>query len=496
MKSFAEQRQQIEEARAKSVVFTFGRFNPITKGHEAMIEYVMGEAKKRNAEGMIFTSQSNDPKKNPLSYKDKTGFLRKFFPKANIVVNTKIKTAFDALQYLSDKGYKNVIMVVGGDRVADFEKAVRPYVKHKDPSKSYDFDHFDVIDSGKRVKGVSGTDMRKHASNGDFEEYMKGMPKSASAKDAEAIYNAVRKGMGLKEYLEFGTDETTRKYKSMTPGEEGFSLDEDSVTRMMMKELLPKKLLHALKRAIHGKKYKEALKIYKDLKNQVRKDPEAFKKKMGDKPGMRVMNIDGIIKGWAAQAVGIKVREFDKILDRNTRYESFGEWMEFEQLIAEVNKRDEDDPCWEGYTQVGTKMKDGKKVPNCVPIEESWNVIEEEITRVDLQSVEKFADKLFAKVGIDVEFTRHFLDRCNDSRNGKDITVAELIRLFKQSYQQHGKKIAKLGPDAQAVLNDLQTDLNLPFVLKWNKQDQELELVSKTIMRKKDFKTSNQKLKV
>jgi len=25
------------------------------------------------------------------------------------------------------------------------------------------------------------------------------------------------------------------------------------------------------------------------------------------------------------------------------------------------------DPCWDGYTQVGMKMKNGKKVPNCVP---------------------------------------------------------------------------------------------------------------------------------
>jgi len=108
--------------------------------------------------------------------------------------------------------------------------------------------------------------------------------------------------------------------------------------------------------------------------------------------------------------------------------------------------------------------------------------------------VEKFADKIFAKVGIDIEFTRHFLDRVNDSRNGKDITVAELTRLFKQTYKKHGKKIAKLGEDTQAVLNDLQTDINLPFVLQWD--GKEFDLIAKTIMRKKDFKTTNQKLKI
>jgi hypothetical protein len=28
------------------------------------------------------------------------------------------------------------------------------------------------------------------------------------------------------------------------------------------------------------------------------------------------------------------------------------------------------DPCWENYVQIGTKIVDGTKVPNCVPIKE------------------------------------------------------------------------------------------------------------------------------
>ena len=117
---------------------------------------------------------------------------------------------------------------------------------------------------------------------------------------------------------------------------------------------------------------------------------------------------------------------------------------------------------------------------------------EQEITKQDLDGVEKYADRLYKAVGIDVEFTRHFLDRVNDTRNKKQITVAELIRLFKQSYKKYGKKIAKLGPDAEAVINDMQTDVNMPFVLKWD--GKELDLVDKTVMRKKDFKTPDTKL--
>jgi len=126
----------------------------------------------------------------------------------------------------------------------------------------------------------------------------------------------------------------------------------------------------------------------------------------------------------------------------------------------------------------------------------SFKSLREEITKRDLDGIEKFADRLFSKVGIDVEFTRHFLDRVNDERNKKQITTAELTRLFKQTYNKHGKKIPQLGPDAEAVLKDMQTDINMPFVLKWDKGTQEFELVAKTIMRKKGFATSNQTLTV
>ena len=125
-----------------------------------------------------------------------------------------------------------------------------------------------------------------------------------------------------------------------------------------------------------------------------------------------------------------------------------------------------------------------------------FSELREQVSKSDLDGVEKFADRLFAKVGIDVEFTRHFLDRVNDERNKKQITTAELTRLFKQTYNKHGKKIPQLGPDAEAVISDMKTDINMPFVLNWDKQTQEFELVAKTVMRKKGFSTSNQKLSV
>ena len=117
------------------------------------------------------------------------------------------------------------------------------------------------------------------------------------------------------------------------------------------------------------------------------------------------------------------------------------------------------------------------------------------VSKKDLDQVERYADKLFAAVGIDVEFTRHFLDRVNDERNKKPISTAELIRLFRLSYKKYGKKIPQMGAKAQAVIHDMETDLNMPFVLNIDRSGM-LDLVAKTVMRKKDFKTSNTKLQV
>ena len=122
-------------------------------------------------------------------------------------------------------------------------------------------------------------------------------------------------------------------------------------------------------------------------------------------------------------------------------------------------------------------------------------ITEQTLSKSDLDGVEKYADRLYAAAGIDVEFTRHFLDRVNDERNKKPISTAELIGLFKKTYKKHGKKIPKLDPDTQAVVKDMKRDINMPFVINIDKNGM-LNLVAKTIMRKKDFRTSNMELPV
>ncbi len=118
----------------------------------------------------------------------------------------------------------------------------------------------------------------------------------------------------------------------------------------------------------------------------------------------------------------------------------------------------------------------------------------EDVTQLQLNALEKAVDNVFGRIGIDVEFTRHFLDRANDERNGEPITIQELGKLFAKEYKRWGKPIAQMGPDTEAVMKDLESDINIPFALRWN--GEELELIAKTVMRKKNFSTSNKQFPV
>jgi hypothetical protein len=186
----AEAKKKAEEA---GVVITFGRMNPPTLGHGALVKKVIDVAK--GAEHRIYVSQSQDEKKNPLKYQTKIKFLRKMFPKANIIKDTSIKTPFDVFGKLDKEGYKKVTMVVGDDRLAEFRKGIKRIdVGYK----------FKAVSAGKRdpdsegVAGMSASKMRAFARENKFKKFFAGLGGTLSNADAQSLFDSVRKGMKLK----------------------------------------------------------------------------------------------------------------------------------------------------------------------------------------------------------------------------------------------------------------------------------------------------------
>tara|TARA_B100000282_G_scaffold292143_1_gene265411 strand:- start:725 stop:1489 length:765 start_codon:yes stop_codon:yes gene_type:complete len=124
------------------------------------------------------------------------------------------------------------------------------------------------------------------------------------------------------------------------------------------------------------------------------------------------------------------------------------------------------------------------------------SILNEYISVGQLNQVEKYLDKVWAKVGIDVEFTKHFHDRVNDARNIKPISTAEVIKIFRQVYKKFGKHISSLPDGVNLLFKDMRTDINVPVVLRYDNKNKEIDMISKTVMRKKNFKSSTKKYAV
>jgi predicted RNA binding protein YcfA (HicA-like mRNA interferase family) len=189
----------------KKVVFAFGRYNPPTVGHAELITYTVRLAQKNGAEHRIYTSQSHDPSKNPLAPKQKMAFLRQIFPGVNFVDDPAMKTAFAICRKLADEGYEDVTFVVGDDRVSEFRASFSKYIKPKtakdfNPKIHYPFKKFQVVSSGSRKQGISGTALRAAVRKGDFATFAK----ASAARDktlAKKIFTATKKNLA-EEYVD------------------------------------------------------------------------------------------------------------------------------------------------------------------------------------------------------------------------------------------------------------------------------------------------------
>src|SRR6056300_1218511 len=194
---------EMHEAREKSMVFTFGRFNPPTIGHQKLIQKVLSMPADQKK---IYLSRSQDSKKNPLEPNAKLRFMRDMFKFArpNLELNPT-NMVLDLMTSIYKKGFTDVTMVVGSDRVREFENILTKYNQVKSRHGYYDFDTIKVVSAGERdpdaegAVGMSASKMRDAAEKGDKESFKKGLPATyRSPADVDRLFSAVRVGMGIK----------------------------------------------------------------------------------------------------------------------------------------------------------------------------------------------------------------------------------------------------------------------------------------------------------
>tara|TARA_B100000686_G_scaffold254387_1_gene265623 strand:- start:1879 stop:3195 length:1317 start_codon:yes stop_codon:yes gene_type:complete len=201
--------RQLRESSARIAVITFGRFNPPTIGHEKMINRITAVAKRYGGDAYVFAGGSQDAKKNPLPYDEKMKLMKKMFPVRGYNIfkyaAAKVPTVMHAASELFKDGYEELIMVVGSDRVKQFQKLLPEYngVENK-PHGFYDFGKITVESAGERdpdadgAEGMSASKMREYVVMGDYPAFEAGMPATLSDRDKRSAYASLRKHMRLK----------------------------------------------------------------------------------------------------------------------------------------------------------------------------------------------------------------------------------------------------------------------------------------------------------
>ena len=196
-KTPAEKKKEAQEAD-NHVAITFGRFNPPHAGHGKLLDAVKAHGGD-SGNYRIYPSRSQDHKKNPLSAQQKVDHMRKLFKghKDAIQNNEAHRNVFDILRDLNDEGKEHVTMVVGDDRVKEFEKITNKY-----NGVHYDFKSINIKSAGARdpnsedpVEKLSASGQRKHASGDDHESFHAGMPKGTSKKYSRQLMADVKAGM-------------------------------------------------------------------------------------------------------------------------------------------------------------------------------------------------------------------------------------------------------------------------------------------------------------
>ena len=409
----------------KSIAFTFGRFNPPTSGHEKLIRKVKSISANDHK---IYLSRSQDSKKNPLSPDVKFRFMRDIFKayRQDLEISPT-NMVLDLLTKLHNKNYSDVTMVVGSDRVREFENILNKYNDVKSRHGYYNFDKINVVSAGERdpdaegTTGISASKMRDAAAKGDVETFKKGLPASyRNPADVERLMSNVRVGMGIK----------TKLAASYT-GPDGPIISLKEFEQKQIRDLYVREVIFNIN----------------DKVNYVKEDVEGIIKRRGTNYIVLEDNNNNLHKAWIWDCVPVSA-------DR------------------EVQLREHNLDVDYGFEAVSE-------------IKENY------ISQSKVNDLEKFADRILDKYNVDIEFTRHFVDRLNDTRNDPNIKIAELQKFFKKIERNQARNIRKLPNYADAVLKDMETHLNLP--IKIIRKGDEIEVINKTIMRKRNFHVGSSK---
>ena len=132
----------------------------------------------------------------------KISYMRQMFPDYidNIIDDKGSKTIFNVLTGANEEGHTNMTIMVGGDRLSEFQG-----LAHKYNGDLYQYDDLQVISAGDRdpdsddVSGMSASKLRLAATEGDFKKFAKGVPDTLKNMEKMELHNVIRRSMNISE---------------------------------------------------------------------------------------------------------------------------------------------------------------------------------------------------------------------------------------------------------------------------------------------------------
>jgi len=476
---------EMHEAK-KTVAFTFGRFNPPTIGHEKLINKVKSV---RADDYRIYLSRSEDPKKNPLSPRQKLAYMKKMFPShaRNIMINTT-NMILDICTELYKQGYTEISMVVGSDRVREFDTIIKKYNDVKSRHGYYNFEKINIVSAGERdpdaegATGMSASKMRAAAAKGDLSSFSKGLP---SGVNADALMKDVRRGMRLaanyhyiqnvrpiasleefeqkqirdlyiREMIFNINDEVDYikedvKGKVVRKGTNYIVLEDNNnnLHKAWIWDCIPIPADREVEVREHDLDVDYGFEAVSEIKEDLDAQPQDrdVKKVKGTQPKKYYKNLSKDTKKKRADYFKSKdtTKNDNKPApgDKDAKTKPSIHTQKYKKMFGEF-KKNLHDACWTGYKQVGMKNKGGKQVPNCVP--ESMSM--EDAMKVNGYVPESYeigkdyADhtkRVTPGQSVEVEKKKGIIDR-ESSPDEKDIkewaASDEVIDKYKQRYKE------------------------------------------------------------
>ena len=171
----------------ETCVLTFGRVNPVHRGHGLVFEKAKTLQEQYNADLKIYLSTSTDNIKNPLPPELKMYYTEGFYPSVQENIYTE-DNLFDIMRELDGK-YLDVLFICGSDRLEPFQKTLDTY-----NGKLYNFCSIKAVQAGidRNVSRYSSTQMREFAKNEDFNSFSTFLPGNDDALKTKLFEDVIK----------------------------------------------------------------------------------------------------------------------------------------------------------------------------------------------------------------------------------------------------------------------------------------------------------------